>query len=56
MADLLTNIGTFWTAALGWMTQIGNTIMATPYLQLMVVILPVSGYAVGSLKRMIRLG
>lgn len=53
---LLTNTGSFWTAALTWISSIGSAVMSSPFLQLMVIIMPVSGYAVGSIRRMIRLG
>lgn len=54
--SLLSNTGSFWTAVLTWITSIGSAVMSSPFLQLMVIIMPVSGYAVGSLRRLIRLG
>lgn len=51
----VTGVGTFFSSALTWMGDVISMISEQPLLFLMVVCLPVAGYAIGGLRRLIRL-
>ncbi len=55
MATILENIGTFFTQSVTWMGEVLNVITSNPTLLLMVIAMPVVGFAVGLLSRLIRL-
>ena len=55
MADFLTNIGTFFTQSITWMGDVLDVVIADPALTVMVLAMPICGFAVGLLSRLIRL-
>lgn len=55
MSTILTDIGTFFTQAVTWMGDVLDVIVGNPILLVMVVAMPVVGFAVGLLSRLIRL-
>lgn len=55
MSSFLTEIGTFFTQAVSWMGDILDIIVANPVLTVMVIAMPIVGFAVGLLSRLIRL-
>lgn len=52
MSAFLTEIGTFFTQAMTWVTSVLDTIMAEPLLLVMCAGLPLCGFAVGLLGRL----
>lgn len=55
MSSFLTNIGTFFTQAITWLGDVLDTIVASPALTVLVLAMPIVGFAVGLLGRLIRL-
>lgn len=55
MTDFLTQIGTFFTQSITWLGDVLDTVTASPALLVMVIAMPVVGFAVGLLSRLIRL-
>ncbi len=55
LEDLLSNIGAFFVKAIGWLGQVLDVVTANPPLLVMVIAMPVCGFAVGLLSRLIRL-
>ncbi|MBE6986031.1 MAG: hypothetical protein E7433_01210 [Ruminococcaceae bacterium] len=55
MSGFLTNIGTFFTQAIDWLGEVLATVSASPELTIMVLAMPIVGFAVGLLGRLIRL-
>lgn len=55
MTAFLTNIGTFFTQAIEWLGAVLDTVVANPALTVMVLAMPIVGFAVGLLSRLIRL-
>lgn len=55
MSSFLTNIGTFLTTAIDWMGGVLDTVIASPALTVVVLAMPIAGFAVGLLSRLIRL-
>lgn len=55
MSAFLTDIGTFLTSCINWLGQVLDTITANPPLLVMCIAMPVCGFAVGLLSRLIRL-
>lgn len=55
MSALLTEIGTFFTQAVTWLGDVLETVTTNPALLVMVIAMPVCGFAVGLLSRLIRL-
>lgn len=55
MADFLGNIGTFFTQSVTWMGDVLDVIVDNPALLVLVIAMPVVGFAVGLLSRLIRL-
>ena len=55
MSSFLTNIGTFLTTAIDWMGGVFDTVIASPALTVVVLAMPIAGFAVGLLSRLIRL-
>lgn len=55
MSAFLTEIGTFFTQAVTWMGDVLDIIVQNPALLVLVIAMPVVGFAVGLLSRLIRL-
>lgn len=55
MSTFLDNIGTFFTQAITWMGDVLETVSGSPELTVMVLAMPIVGFAVGLLGRLIRL-
>ena len=55
MSAFLTNIGTFFTQSITWLGDVLNVVTENPALLVMVIAMPVVGFAVGLLSRLIRL-
>lgn len=55
MAAFLQNIETFLTEAISWMGQVLTTVTDNPALTVMVLAMPIAGFAVGLLSRLTRL-
>lgn len=55
MDSFLTEIGTFFTQAISWLGNVLNTVTSSPALLVMVLAMPICGFAVGLLSRLIRL-
>lgn len=51
MADIISGIGSLFTAAIGWVGDVGTTVVGTPIL-LMFTTLPLVGLGVGLFKRL----
>lgn len=55
MSGFLTNIGTFFTQSVTWLGDVLTTVTENPALTVMVLAMPIVGFAVGLLGRLIRL-
>ena len=55
MTAFLTEIGTFFTQAVTWMGDVLDIVIENPALLVLVIAMPVVGFAVGLLGRLIRL-
>ncbi len=55
MTTFLGNIGTFFTQSITWLGDVLDTVSASPELTVMVLAMPIVGFAVGLLSRLIRL-
>lgn len=55
MTTFLTDIGTFFTQAISWLSSVLSTVVSTPALLVLVIAMPVIGFAVGLLSRLIHL-
>ncbi len=55
MSAFLTTIGEFFTQAITWLGDVLDTITENPALTVMVLAMPIVGFAVGLLGRLIRL-
>lgn len=55
MEAILTQIGTFFTQSIGWLGDVLEVVTSNPALMIMVIAMPVCGFAVGLLSRLIRL-
>lgn len=55
MNAFLTEIGTFFTQAIGWMGEVLTEVTQNPALLIMVLAMPICGFAVGLLSRLVRL-
>lgn len=55
MQNFLTEISTFFTQAIGWLGDVLDVIVADPALTVMVLAMPICGFAVGLLARLIRM-
>lgn len=55
MESFLGNIGTFFTQSIEWMGNVLTTVTENPALTIMVLAMPIVGFAVGLLGRLIRL-
>lgn len=55
MSAFLTDIGTFFTTAIDWLGNVLAEVTSNPALLVMVLAMPICGFAVGLLSRLIRL-
>lgn len=55
MIGFLSNIGEFFTQAVAWMGDVLDVVVENPALTIMVLAMPIVGFAVGLLGRLIRL-
>ena len=55
MQTLLTGIGDFFTKSVEWLGTILNTITGNPALLILCIAMPVIGFAVGLLNRLIKM-
>lgn len=55
MESFLTTIGTFFTQSVTWLGDVLDTVVASPALTVMVLAMPIVGFAVGLFGRIIRL-
>lgn len=55
MSAFLTEIGTFFTQSISWLSTVLDTVTESPALLVLVIAMPVVGFAVGLLSRLIRL-
>lgn len=55
MTAFLSNIGEFFTQSVSWLGDVLDVIVENPALLIMVIAMPVVGFAVGLLGRLIRL-
>ena len=55
MSAFLTDIGTFFTQSISWLDTVLETVIGSPALLVMVLAMPIVGFAVGLLSRLIRL-
>ncbi|MBE6767502.1 MAG: hypothetical protein E7549_01150 [Ruminococcaceae bacterium] len=55
MADFLSGVGTFFTTAIDWLGTVLNTVVSNPPLLILVLAMPIIGFSVGLLKRLIHM-
>ncbi len=55
MTEFLTNIGTFFTQSLTWLGEALEVVINSPALTILVLAMPIVGFSVGLLSRLIRL-
>lgn len=55
MSAFLTDIGTFFTQSITWMGDVLTEVTSNPALLVMVLAMPICGFAVGLLSRLVRL-
>ena len=55
MTAFLTNIGTFFTTAVNWVGDVIEVVTSNPALTVLVLAMPICGFAVGLVKRLISL-
>lgn len=55
MTAFLSNIGTFFTQSITWLGDVLDVVTENPALLVLVIAMPVVGFAVGLLSRLIRL-
>lgn len=55
MAEFLGNIGTFFTQSLTWMGDVLDAVIANPALTILVLAMPIIGFSIGILRRLVRL-
>lgn len=55
MEGFLTNIGAFFTQSITWLGNVLDVVVENPALTVMVLAMPIVGFAVGLLSRLIRL-
>lgn len=55
MEQMISNIGQFLTAAVGWMGQVAEFVVGEPIVMLLAVVVPLSGWAISGLRRLINL-
>lgn len=55
MEALLNSIGAFFEQSINWLGNVLDVVVANPALLIMVIAMPICGFAVGLLSRLIRL-
>ena len=55
MSEFLTQVGTFFTQSIAWLGDVLDVVVANPPLLVLVLAMPICGFAVGLLSRLIRL-
>ena len=55
MSSFLTESGTFFTQSMTWMGDVLDVVIANPALTVLVLAMPICGFAVGLLNRLVRL-
>ena len=55
MATFLESIGSFFTQSITWLGDVLDVVVSNPALTVMVLAMPIVGFAVGLLSRLIRL-
>lgn len=55
MADFLSGVGTFFTTSIEWLGTVLNTVVSNPPLLILVLAMPIIGFSVGLLKRLIHM-
>lgn len=55
MEAFLSSLTTFFSQALNWMGDVLDVVVQSPVLLVVVIAMPVTGFAVGLLRRLIRL-
>lgn len=55
MEQMISDIGQFLTAAVGWMGQVAEFVVGEPIVMLLAVVVPLSGWAISGLRRLINL-
>ena len=55
MSAFLTEIGTFFTQCMTWLSDVLDVIVASPALTVLCLAMPICGFAVGLLNRMVRI-
>lgn len=55
MAAFLGEIGTFFTQAISWLGTVLNTITGSAPLTVLCLAMPICGFAIGMLRRLVRL-
>lgn len=55
MEAFMTEIGKFFTASIGWMGEVLEVVTSNPALLVLVIAMPVVGFAIGLLNRLIRM-
>ncbi|MBQ3541847.1 MAG: hypothetical protein IJA45_01815 [Oscillospiraceae bacterium] len=55
MSAFLTEIGTFFTQSITWLGDVLDVIVSNPALLVLCIAMPIVGFAVGLLSRLIRL-
>ncbi|MBO5341029.1 MAG: hypothetical protein J6A62_08540 [Oscillospiraceae bacterium] len=53
MTELLTAVGSVFTQAIGWVSEVGATVTGTPVLLLFCVAVPLCGLGVGMFSRLL---
>ncbi len=52
MTEFLTNIGLFFTQAITWLGDVLDVVIANPALTVLILAMPICGFAVGLFKRL----
>lgn len=55
MADFLGEIGTFFTQAISWLGTVLTTVTNSAPLTVLVLAMPICGFSIGMLRRLVRL-
>ena len=55
MEAFLTEIGKFFTSSISWMGEVIEVVTSNPALLVLVIAMPICGFAVGLLNRLVRM-
>lgn len=53
LATIIADVGTMFTAAIGWVGTVASTIASQPILLVACVCMPLAGYGIGMFKRLL---